>query len=139
MVREFSFLVSPARDVAGQWVAHCLNWDVVSQGDSPSHAISMLVEAVEMVIEADDEDDFDSELRPAAPEECWTVFSRIQHHGKRMSPTMPLELPEAPALAYALTFYRREQNKVADLGEVSEYTPPPFVVQALQQNNEANC
>ena len=34
----FTVLVTPAKDVPGQWVAHCLQLDVVTQGDSISHA-----------------------------------------------------------------------------------------------------
>jgi predicted RNase H-like HicB family nuclease len=41
--------VTPS-EISGQWVSHCLNFDVVSQGDSPEHAYQMALEATELVV-----------------------------------------------------------------------------------------
>lgn len=38
-----------AKDVPGQWVAHDITSDVVSQGNSPEHALKMLLEAIAIV------------------------------------------------------------------------------------------
>jgi hypothetical protein len=43
-------LIRPAGDVANQWVAHCLQYDVVTQGTSPAHALDMIFEAVAIVL-----------------------------------------------------------------------------------------
>ena len=45
--------VFPAEDLPGQWVAHCLDLDVVTQGDSVEHALKMLSEAASMVLSDD--------------------------------------------------------------------------------------
>ena len=49
-IRHFTewFLVTPAEDLPGAWTVHCLETDVVSQGESPRHAFEMGMEAVEM-------------------------------------------------------------------------------------------
>lgn len=46
----FWIIFRPAADIPGQWVAHNLDLDVVTQGDSLTHAILMAQEATEMVL-----------------------------------------------------------------------------------------
>ena len=41
------------------WVAVCLEYDVVTQGDSESHAVEMIREAVELYLEGLSKDDFE--------------------------------------------------------------------------------
>lgn len=137
MVRQFSVLVKPASDIDDQWVAHCLNWDVVTQGTSPNHAVLMLMEALEIVIADDDQDDFDSDLRPSAPAELWNQFSEIQFHGTRISPADAKQLSSDRSASYAMILHRLESRKAPDIGEVEGHMPPPFVVQALQENHKA--
>jgi len=67
--------ISPAEDVPGQWLAHCLDFGVMTQGDSPQHALEMVIEAVTMVIEDDREKGFNPHCRVLTdPEEEWAVF-----------------------------------------------------------------
>lgn len=44
-----NIVVSPAEKLEGQWVAHCIEWDLVTQGNSPAHAVAMLGEAMTML------------------------------------------------------------------------------------------
>jgi predicted RNase H-like HicB family nuclease len=37
----------PAPDIEGQWIAHGLETDVVTQGDSPEHALAMMADALQ--------------------------------------------------------------------------------------------
>jgi len=37
----------PAPDVSGQWIAHGLETDVVTQGDSVEHALAMMADALD--------------------------------------------------------------------------------------------
>lgn len=37
----------PAPDLAGQWIAHGLQTDIVSQGDSAEHALAMMADALQ--------------------------------------------------------------------------------------------
>jgi predicted RNase H-like HicB family nuclease len=49
-MREFSILIHREPGLDDQWVAHCLDWDLVSQGDTPAHAMRMIAEAIALVI-----------------------------------------------------------------------------------------
>ena len=37
----------PAPDLAGQWIAHGLETDIVTQGDSAEHALAMMADALQ--------------------------------------------------------------------------------------------
>ena len=64
--------VSRARDVPGEWVAHCLDFDVVTQGNSRAHALRMVREAVEIVVREDLAAGRNPHARRAPPE-FWTT------------------------------------------------------------------
>jgi predicted RNase H-like HicB family nuclease len=84
-VREFSVLLKTDPELPEQWVAHCLNWDLVTQGDSIEHAMKMVVEAVLMVIDDDRDAGLDPEDRRPAPDNLWDEFREIQLKGDRLS------------------------------------------------------
>jgi hypothetical protein len=63
-------VVRRADDVPGQWVSHCLDYDVVSQGDSLDHAMKMVVESTTIVV-ADDVSKGRDPMSRRAPEACW--------------------------------------------------------------------
>lgn len=46
-------ILTRASDVPGAWVAECIPLGVITQGDSLQHAIEMLVEAVDLVVDDD--------------------------------------------------------------------------------------
>lgn len=62
--------VERAPDIPGVWVSHFLDFGVVSQGDSLAHALTMLREAVEIIIADDHASGLDSFDR-RAPREDW--------------------------------------------------------------------
>lgn len=72
-------MVRPAESVAGQWIAHCLDFDVVTQGDSLEHALAMVHEAAVMVA-LDDLNSGRDPLDRRAPEssfgELYCLFER---------------------------------------------------------------
>jgi predicted RNase H-like HicB family nuclease len=70
-------LVMPAEDLPGQWIAHCLNLDLVTQGNSIEHALEMAGEAIQMVVADDLRDGLDPLERPLAPRECWDLLLEI--------------------------------------------------------------
>src|SRR5947209_3310903 len=82
-------VVERAADLPDAWVAHCLDFDVVSQGNSPQHAIEMLREAVEMVVMDDLKRNADPRSR-RAPEAYWVQLSRLLDGADRVSPSAPL-------------------------------------------------
>ena len=74
---EFSVLIHAAPDVPGQWVSHCLQWGLVSQGNSPSHAAEMIQEAIVICIE-----DGNNQDRRPSPDDIWAICQTaldIQH------------------------------------------------------------
>jgi hypothetical protein len=73
-------LVHPAEDLPGAWVAHALDFDVISQGESAEHAMMMVVEAVGMVLEEDFADGCDPYAR-RAPAPFWERLQSIMKHG----------------------------------------------------------
>lgn len=78
--RTVWILLSPATDVEGQWIAHCLDLDVVTQGSSLEHAALMGREAVDIVIESDAANGKDPFSRDQAPEEDWKRLYDLMHH-----------------------------------------------------------
>lgn len=52
-----------ATDLAGQWVAENTTFDIVSQGNSPDHALQMVNEATLLVLQHDLETDRDPYTR----------------------------------------------------------------------------
>jgi len=43
-------IVEPAPDVAGKWVAHCLEFDTLAQADDPGTVIKLLLEATNAIV-----------------------------------------------------------------------------------------
>lgn len=83
--RTFSlnFFFRRSEEVPGQWLAHCLDVDVVTYGNSLKHALDMAREAVDLVIK----DDLASGLEPmerSAPREEWeSVLRRVNGAGMK--------------------------------------------------------
>jgi len=75
---NLSVFLTRAPDVEGQWVGHCLDLDVVSQGDSMRHAYEMTREAVELLILDDLNAGREPTLR-SAPREEWEAATRVVH------------------------------------------------------------
>ena len=48
---RYRIVIYPAPDLKGQWIAHGLETDVVTQGDSPEHAIEMMGDAMKTLID----------------------------------------------------------------------------------------
>jgi predicted RNase H-like HicB family nuclease len=74
-------LFTRAEDVPGQWLGHCLDIDVMSQGDSFEHAMTMLLEAVRLTVKSDLERGVDPLARSQAPDECWELAQSILTEG----------------------------------------------------------
>ncbi|HEY3356081.1 MAG TPA: hypothetical protein VGQ83_22705 [Polyangia bacterium] len=78
---NFWFFVHRTKDVPGEWTAHCLELDVVSQGTSVKHAVMMLFEACSMVL-ADDLGANRDPLERRAPDEFWADLYKAVREGK---------------------------------------------------------
>ena len=78
---NFWFVFKRAEDVPGEWVGHCLDLDVVTQGTSLEHALSMLGEACLMTVC----DDIRSQREPLdrrAPQSYWDIMYNMVQHGR---------------------------------------------------------
>jgi predicted RNase H-like HicB family nuclease len=78
-------VVRPAEDLEDQWVAHVLDFDVVTQGNTVEQAIQMAGEATSLLLIGDLIDGEDPMLR-RAPEECWEALWETVKHGSPMDP-----------------------------------------------------
>lgn len=85
-------VLKPAEDIPGHWVSHCLELDVVSEGDTLSAAMGMLTEAAAMTI-ADDLNGGRNPLARRAPEEFWSELGRIIEAGTPVTFTQTLSPP----------------------------------------------
>jgi predicted RNase H-like HicB family nuclease len=81
--RRFWLVLKPAEDLPGQWVGHCLDLDVVTQGKSLQHAVGMLLEAVTLTLIDDLEQGLDYATR-RAPQPFWDDLQRIIRAGKQV-------------------------------------------------------
>ena len=74
-------ILESAEDIPGEWIAHCLNFDLVTQGRSPLHALEMAIEACNMVV-IDDLNAGRDPIERAAPHEDWTLLEKIVKEGR---------------------------------------------------------
>lgn len=93
-------LVTPAEDIPGVWVAHCLPIDLVTQGDSITHAVSMVCEALQQVVDFDLEQGRDPLKRAPAPPECWGVMDAVMRHGEPLTSVEESQVRAAAAMVY---------------------------------------
>ena len=139
---EFSVLIQAAPDVEGQWLAHCLNWDVVSQGDSPKHALEMIVEAIIIAIEDDRAAGLDPADRPSAKRESWDRFLSVQQGGTRIAAADIESLPESrgtsiAAVLYLSTIDIRAVQRPPSIVRGHPNAPPPFVIAELNHDSRS--
>jgi hypothetical protein len=84
-MRSFNLwvVVKPAEDLPDQWVAHCLDLDVITQGTSFKHAMDMVFEASSMVIAEEIVAGRDP-LARRAPDEDWNDLYKIVSEGHQV-------------------------------------------------------
>jgi predicted RNase H-like HicB family nuclease len=115
-------MVEPAEDIPGLWVAHCLDLDVISQGDSPSEAVESVREAMEMTVL----DDLNSGLNPSergrAPEEFWARLAHVLKHGSEVK-IADVSGPALLAIQMTLVFERVRHDHRDDYNSTM-FVPP---------------
>ncbi len=84
LVLTSSIVVAPAEDIAGVWVGHCLDLDVISQGNSATEAFEAVIEAVAMAVTDDLDADLNPLDRPRAPDEDWALLVGTLKHGHKV-------------------------------------------------------
>ncbi|MFW5920387.1 MAG: type II toxin-antitoxin system HicB family antitoxin [Polyangiales bacterium] len=93
-----AMIVYRAPDVDA-WIAHCLDYDVVSQGDTPRHAFEMGREATSMVLVDTLNDGRDPASLPRAPKEDWDRFWATMHAGEKFNSWDNVTLTESTCYA----------------------------------------
>lgn len=81
---KLSALIYRAPDVDGQWIAHCAELDVISVGESPEHAASMICEAAALCIIDDLRDGLEPEDR-GPNDEVDAAIRLVRKRGTRLS------------------------------------------------------
>ena len=73
-------VVQQAEDVPGQWLAHCLDFDLFALGENPQQAMEMIAEAISIAV-ADDVLHKRDINAHSAPVEFWEKLKEIQRFG----------------------------------------------------------
>jgi predicted RNase H-like HicB family nuclease len=132
---DFWALFEPSKDVEGQWVAHCLSLDVVSQGNSLAHARDMLVEAVGLSIMDDIKAGRSTIKRPSAPKEYWDKLSRIIAKGKRISFAEAIAKgPVSLAASISVTLIN-ENVQIKKNSAQSKNVPPAWLCEVFNRSS----
>jgi hypothetical protein len=77
------------------WIAHCLELDLVAEGETPEAALQDLIDiSVLQIKTAIKNHDLTSAFRPAPPE-IWAMFSRAKDRPVKKKPALPVESFEA--------------------------------------------
>lgn len=74
MQRELTILVDRSRSLPGVWIAHCLDLDLIAQGESVEDALSDLREVVKDAVLDDLNHDLNPFERNAAPAEFYAAL-----------------------------------------------------------------
>jgi predicted RNase H-like HicB family nuclease len=126
-------LIQPAADLPGQWVAHCLQGDVMSQGSSPAEARDSLVEAFQIVFEHEVEHGRNPFERRSAPEECWAAWKHVMQNGRPVS-FAEAEQRATAAVAYIATMMTvlvevidHQKNVVIESDDATD-VPPAWMI-----------
>lgn len=129
---NFWVVVRPAEDVEGQWVAHCLDLDVVTQGNSIAHAFQMAVEAIAMTVAESLELGIDL-LSHRAPDQDWEALAQIQREGAFEN--LSLEVMEARssevlAVATQISLEIRSTHGVTPTAVPARWSQPAHAMSA---------
>jgi predicted RNase H-like HicB family nuclease len=136
---DFRVLIQRAADVPGQWVAHCLNVDVMSQGDSPLDARDSLLEAFQIVFEHEIDCGRNPLDRKAAPQEYFDLWNRVMQHGR---PGNFSETAVDASTAYIATMLCVTAEMVDHHAEIVEEpgcgVPPAWVIAGMSSSSPSS-
>lgn len=125
-LRIFTCWVMIERSEDGDgWTGHCLEFDIVSQGDSPQQAIDMVREATAMALLDDQNDGVEpNEVRSEAPVEYWQSLFELIKNGERI-PLSKVRSGERSdvkkfAMQIVLAFVRVHELELADTPPVTD-------------------
>jgi hypothetical protein len=79
---KVSVLVTEGEDVSGEWVARCLDLDLVAKGGSLDAALDAIRETVIVALEDDLANGRDPADRPRSADRYWEIFSQTVEQGQ---------------------------------------------------------
>ena len=115
-------MLEPSTELPGQWVSQCLNWGLVSQGNSPRQAFEMILECIALTVEDDLEGGWDTSARKPAPPEAWEQLRRVVLQGHRVD-VRELSSGRAQPQRFAFSLQARIAARPARRAKVQ---PPKF-------------
>lgn len=118
-------LVKRSPDSEG-WESHCLELDVVSQGETAKEAYDMGVEAAKLAMQWDLEEGHDPRVRRPAPAECYEDLHYLIDKGKKLEAKEALNA-DFRVIAVRVMF---DLEKLAR-GEDCHSPPPVPIMRAL--------
>lgn len=119
--------VEPAEDIPGLWVAHCLDFDVISQGDNPAHAIESVTEAVAMTLLDDLHHDLDPNER-RAPAEFWDQLAHVLKHGNQVKISEVVDKVGKAKIATQVTLVVERLVRPSNGPDFSQFHVPPATI-----------
>lgn len=106
--------ITRAPDVPGSWLAHFLDFDIMSVGDSPQHALEMVREAAGLALADDLNTGHDPRNRQADPAEWEPLMRLIDKHTKVKVAQLDERASEFKEFAALITVVLvRENHEVA--------------------------
>lgn len=133
--RNVWVLVTRSDDEPGIWSAHCLDLDLVTQGETIEGAFVAARAAILMAVCDDLSDGLDPfDARSDAPEECWERLWRVLRHA------VPLESVPAERRGqlhcvvghYKLGLPKVKSDPINDAGDPWEFIPAAWQLAALE-------
>jgi len=127
-----SVVIERAPDMEGVWVAHCLDFDILSQGTSIAEAAQAVHEAVSVMLEDDFQRGLDPTQREAAPPECWERLNLVRRRGRSLK---SLTAEERARVALVVTQMRHvlNDNVLQHFGRDQELLPEAWQIAAYDQ------
>lgn len=123
-------VATKAEDVPDEWVAHCLDLDIISQGSTLDEALEAVSEAILMAVAEDLANDDDPLDRSQAPDECWSFLNAVIRNGKPVD-----QITDRSQIRALVTQYRIERplHPVIDGDDDGdEFMPPIWQIAALE-------
>jgi hypothetical protein len=84
-VHNLWFIVRPSDDIPGDWEAHCLEFDLVAQGQTLGEALELVVESCAIHVRESLRSSCDP-YATRAPDECWSFRDSVISNGEKLSP-----------------------------------------------------
>jgi predicted RNase H-like HicB family nuclease len=127
---KVSVLVTETDDLRGEWVAHCLDLDLISQGSSLDDALEAIRKAVETALQDDLACGREPADRPRAPDRYWEVFGETVERGQPMEQV--IDRSEIHTLVAQMRFEAQPPSTDGVRRVVSD-APPTWQFAALER------